>query len=119
MIPGGNLLNMALSVISPQVVTYHAFVTRTKNAAGLYVSTFAAPVDIVGSVQAVPREKYEAMGLDYSKNYVMLYTSSTIRGVERDRASDQFIYSGKRYEIQSVTNWQEQDGWNGALGIEI
>ena len=40
MIPGSNLLNMALSVIAKQTVAYYQANGRALNAVGQYVTTF-------------------------------------------------------------------------------
>jgi hypothetical protein len=120
MIPGSNLLRSALSVIARQTVILYRWSGRSTTADGMDVSTFSAPETIAeGSVQAVPRNRYDSMGLDYSRNYVTWFTSAAVTGVERDRSPDQFVYGSRRYEVQLVTPWNLQDGWNEILGIDI
>lgn len=119
MIPGMNLLNLALTVIAPATVTYYAYTSRALNAAGVYITTFAAGVDIVGSVQPVPRQLYADMGLDYTRNYVMLYADTPIGDVTRDRTGDQIGFNGKRWQVESANDWQAIDGWSGVLCVEV
>ena len=80
-IPGANLLSMASRVIRFETIGHRAFVSRTANAAGDFVSTFAASVDIQGSMQPLNKKTYQELGLNLTKNYVMLYTSATVTPV--------------------------------------
>lgn len=119
MIPGSNLLNMALTVIRPQTIQFFAFTGRATNAIGLDEATYAAPVAVRGSVQPVPRSQYQRMGLDYNKRYVNLYASTDIDDLARDTAGDQIEFNGRRYEIMGEDDWFPQDGWNGTLAVDI
>lgn len=119
MIPGSNLLNMALSVIAPATVQYYAYVSRETNGIGLIVTTYADPVNVVGSLQPVPRALYQQLGLDLRKNYYMFYSSQAIADVTRDRTSDQLGFMDKRFQVDSSNDWYAIDGWNGVLCIEI
>lgn len=120
MIPGSNLLRSALTIIARQTVVLYRWSVRTTTDDGLDVSGYDSPETIrEGSVQAVPRNRYDSMGLDYTRNYVTWFTSATVRGIERDRSPDQFVYGGRRYEVQTVTPWNLQDGWNEVVGVDI
>lgn len=120
MIPGSNLLGQALTLIGSQAVTFYACTGRAVRTTGRDVSTFAAGETVpLGSVQAVPRERYQARGLDYSKSYVTWFTPRAVRGVERDRGADEFAWNGRRYAVESVTPWAAQDGWSEVLGIDV
>lgn len=118
MIPGQNLLATALSVIGAPTVTYYRFGGRTKNAVGQFVSDHA-PEQRKGSVQAVPRDLYDKLGLDWQKNYVWFYAVGASQDVTRDTSGDQFDFNGRRYEILSLTDWTPIDGWNGALAVQV
>lgn len=119
MIPGSNLLNLALQAITPTTVSYYAYVTRETNAIGFRVTEFAEPVDIIGSLQPVPRMLYQQLGLDFTKNYVMFYSSQPIKDVTRDRTGDQLGYAGKRYQVEAANDWHSIDGWNGVICVEV
>jgi hypothetical protein len=68
MIPGDNILDMALSVIQPQTLQYIQ-IDRVKNNAGLWVDIPADPVTITGSFQPVPRNLYQQYGLNFNQEY--------------------------------------------------
>lgn len=120
MIPGMNLLGKALSVIAPQSVRYFKDAGRTTTATGRNVTAFEPGVDITnGSLQSVPRARYESMGLDYSRSYRSWFVPRNVIGVERDQSGDEFEFDGRRYKVESVTPWFVQDGWNEVLGIDI
>lgn len=119
MIPGGNLLQTALGMIGNQTVAYRAFAGKSTNAAGVVVSTWADPVPLVGSVQAVPNVLLQQLGLDWSKDYVTFYCSREFSDPSRDRTGDRFDYGGAVYEVQSPTPWNAQDGWSSVLCVRV
>lgn len=120
MIPGGNLLNAALTLIASQSVTYYQNTARTLNPQGQYVTAFAAPITVPrGSVQAVPLDRYEDLGLDRKKSYVTWFASVNVVGVERDRSGDEFEYAGRRYQVVGESPWFTQDGWVSVIGVDI
>lgn len=119
MIPGQNLLNMALSVIARQTITYYRATGRTLNDVGQDITAYASPVSIVGSLQPVPRQLYEQLGLDLQKSYYTFYTSNNIEDVGRDVSGDQFVFNGQRYQVESDNDWYAQDGWKGVLCVLI
>ena len=75
-IPGSNLLNTALRVIDSEPVWLHRYQSRTSNSIGVDSSVYFPRIKIAASVQAVPREKYSAMGLDFKKIYVQIFTTA-------------------------------------------
>lgn len=119
MTPGSNLLRRALRIIKPVEVEYKTFTSRATNAAGLQVSSYAKAIKVKGSVQPVPRDMYEALGLEFSREYVNFYSTQLAQGVTRDRAGDQFTFAGELFEVLSATNWKSIDGWNGVLAIKV
>lgn len=120
MIPGSNLLKMALKVIGSQTVQYIQYLGRVENSAGFLVSTYAEPVPLTGSFQPVPRQYFAQMGLDYNKSYAMLYDpNGTIKDLDRDRSGDYIEFADARYEAMSSTDWTPIDGWNGTLFVKL
>jgi hypothetical protein len=118
-IPGVNLLALAQSVIGTQTVTYYRFTGRTNNTIGQFVSSFAEPVEIQGSFQPVSRQKYAEYGLDVTRNYAWFYSTTPIADVNRDRAGDQLVFDGKRFEVSGANDWSAIDGWNGVLVVQV
>ena len=117
--PGGNLLALANKAIAAQTLSYRPFIKRDLNAAGDYVSFYAAPTQLRGNIQPVPRNRYEQNGLDFQKNYVNIIIQKNVTDLSRDMAGDNFWYSGRLFIAESRTNWFAQDGWESILCIEI
>ena len=117
-IPGANLLSIAARVIAVQTLQHRAFVSRAENAAGDTVSTFAAPVDIQGSVQPINKRLYQELGLNLTKNYVMLYTSASVSPTTRDREGDLVSFNGKTWQCESDQSWAGVDGFTKMLCVE-
>ena len=113
-VPGSNLLNQALTVIYRQVITYYLAGTRTQNSVGQWVTPYTSS-NIVGSFQPVPKNLYQAYGLDLQKTYATFYTSNNIIDVARDVSNDQIVYNSQRYQCESNNDWFAQDGWKGVL----
>lgn len=117
MIPGGDLLDDALSVIDARTALYYKSNNRTLNSVGQFVTTYDAPVEVLGSMQPVPRYRYEAYGLDFSKSYYTFYTSTDIIAVNRNVSGDQIIFASQLYQCQSSNDWFTVDGWKGILCV--
>lgn len=118
-VPGMNLLNMCLTVIQQQTITYYQYSGRTINVIGQNVTTYAAPVEIVGSWQSVPRKLYLTYGLDLQKDYFTFYTSNNVLDVTRDISGDQISFKGRRFQVESANDWYQLDGWKGVLCVDL
>ncbi len=119
MIPGQNLLNMALTVIARQTLQYYQYASRALNVVGQEVTTYQSPVNMFGSWQPVPRKLYMQYGLDLQKDYFTFYTSNNVLDVVRDVSGDQLVFNGRRYQVESNNDWFELDGWKGVLCCNI
>ena len=119
MIPGSNLLNLALTVIARQSVTYYKMIGRALNNVGQDVTTYEPPVVVTGSFQPVPRKLYQQYGLDLQKNYYTFYVSANFLDVARDVSGDQIAFNGIRFQCESNNDWYAIDGWKGVLCVEI
>jgi hypothetical protein len=119
MIPGSNLLNVALTLIARQTITYYAATGRTLNAVGQYVTTYASSTTIVGSFQPVPRKLYQIYGLDFQKSYFIFYTSNDLIDVQRNVSTDQIGFNSQLYQCISNNDWFAIDGWSGILCVLI
>lgn len=119
MIPGSNLLKQAFSLIAQQTFDYYEFVSRTPNAVGQDVTTYAAPVAVLGSVQPVPRNLFQQNGLDFQRNYVNVYLQQGVIDVDRDVSGDQIVFQSNRYQVMSKTPWFGIDGWDAMLCVQI
>lgn len=119
LVPGGNLLNIALGAIRGQLVGYRAWQSRAPNAAGKLVDVFADRVEIPGSIQPMDGVRVQMMGLDLQKSYAILYASHPARPVSKDRGADLFDYAGRTYSASDRVDWEAQDGWNGLLLVDV
>jgi hypothetical protein len=133
-VPGSNILAMALRVIASQVaVNYFSEVTpRVRQANGAYLSTYNAPVTLTRqSVQPVPRDRYQALGLDFMKSYITWYVPNLqFDAVKRNQGGDVIewpvnpdgsLIAGQtgRYQLVGDNPWKQQDNWASALCILI
>ena len=118
MIPGSNLLNLALGALGQQTLDHYRFVSRETNSIGLDVATYAEAVQVTGSFQPVPRNLYQQSGLDLSKNYATFFTSAAISDVKRDVSGDYLSFGGKLYQCLSASDWKGIDGWLSITCIE-
>jgi len=116
--PGSNLLAMALTVQGQQAVVYRRATARTTDAAGRLVTTYAAPVTIYGSFQAVNTSLLTQYGLDLNKRYSTFYASSRFNEPGRDQAPDAFDYDGRRWIAVTGVDWFAQDGWDSVLVVD-
>jgi hypothetical protein len=120
MIPGSNLLGLALTVIAPQGVEWHKFASRTQNGRGDWINNYETPVALWGSWQPLDQAKYQQLGLDLAKKYFVLYVSAGVDGVERAKAGDLIIRGGRKYQVEDAANdWLDIDGWRGVMCIDI
>jgi len=118
-VPGSNLLNLALSVIAKQTVMYYKNTDRAINSIGLDIAEYDSPVAIKGSVQPVRRSLYEKNGLDFQRRYVTFYASTKVIDITRDLSGDQFSWNGRQWQVLSTNDWYAQDGWTGILAVDI
>ena len=119
LVPGANLLSLAMGPIARQALQHQAFVSRAVNAAGDYVSTFATAVTITGSFQAVDRKTAQLLGLNVQKQYSNLYTQANVRTVDRDREGDLVIFGGLVWSCESDQDWRGVDGWRKILCVKV
>jgi len=118
-VPGSNLLAMAMGLIGQQSVLWLRYAGMTTNTAGLQQPTWAAPVAITGSVQPVDTSLLQQLGLDWTRNYVTFYAPANFKEVDRDQSSDRIVYAGRTYQVLSGTTWYAQDGWEKVICVEV
>lgn len=119
MIPGSNLLNLAMSVIQKQQLGWVAYTGRTIAANGDYVPAYASAVTVYGSIQPVKRTLYSQLGLDFQKNYHNIFVPKEIADIARASAGDHFTYKGQTFQVLSNEPWFRMDGWDQCLCVEI
>lgn len=117
-IPGADILSIALQVIASQQFDYYAFAARAKQPNGLWLPAYSPPVSLMGSVQPVPRDIKIQQGLELQTNYITVYVSQAVLDVSRDASGDQIIYNGNVYQVLSRTAWDAVDGWDAILCVQ-
>lgn len=116
MIPGSNILRMALGAIAAQAVPYRRYTGTTTRADGIQVPTFAAPVTLYGSWQPVSADQLVRWGLDPAKKMAIFYVSAPLNEPGRDISGDRADYAGSEWEARDADGeWFPQDGWTGML----
>ncbi|WVR18073.1 head protein [Burkholderia phage Bm1] len=119
-IPSSNLLDEAFGLIETQTIQWMPYSQRTLNDVRQWVTTYAAPQDIEASVQAVDRQTYVDLGLDFQKDYVQVYACIDSTDLDRDVTGDRFILpDGRVYQIESELSWFMMDGWTGSLCVKV
>ena len=119
MIPGINLLNMALGVIQPQQITWFRFLGNTENELGQDIPAFDAGTPILGSFQPVDARTVQQLGMDIQKSYRNLYTSHPIESLKRDTSPDYLLFQGRKYQVMGDTDWIAQDGWKALMFVDV
>ncbi len=119
MIPGGNILNLALTIIAKQPMQYVAYTGRTVVANGDYVPAYTTPVNILGQIQPVQRNLYGQLGLDFQRNYFTVFVPQNVVDVNRGTASDQIIYKGMTLQALSNMPWVQMDGWMQTTFVQV
>lgn len=118
-VPGSNLLKKAFKIINKDSFIYRQFDSRSTNGIGIDLPAYKPDVTLNGSIQAVPRRLYQQHGLDWKKNYITIYSSDAIEGVNRDTSGDRIIFDGKLFQVLDENNWTPIDGWNGVMCVEV
>ena len=121
LVPGSNLLALAMGPIARQTLQWRAFISRAVNTAGDWESTFADPVDITGSFQAVNRATYQLLGLNLQKDYANFYTQADVNTLDRDREGDMLVFpvTGEKWQAESDQDWRGVDGWRKILCVRV
>lgn len=112
MIPGVNLLHVAMGMLGNQTVQYMRYLGEETLVNGVRVQKYDEGVTITeGSVQPIPRSNYRENGLNFSREYVTWWVSREVLGLDRNFSGDKISWNGKVWIVDSDISWFEQDGW--------
>ena len=109
----------AQTVIGKQDYQLRKYESRTRNAAGYFVSSFSALINMAGSVQPVKAAQYKSMGLDFKKAYIKIYDTNLINTLSRETNADQVIYDGYLWHVAEDTAWFLSGGWNFVMCVRL
>jgi hypothetical protein len=113
-----NLLEIALGVIPGENFIYRRFLGTVENEIGLNVPQFAEPIEVTGSIQGVELDVYSQLGLDFQKNYRLVYASIDMKGIEEQEIPDRLEFYGLTWSVVKTVPWVKYNGWNGVLVVE-
>lgn len=116
-----NVLLTALEIQGNKPVAYYRDTgMRTTTRTGRDVTQFA-PMEIIedGYVVPVPRNLYVNLGLDLQKNYVTWFTPVAVIDLQRNFSGDQIVFSGRRYQLESETDWFDIDEWVPVICVSL
>lgn len=116
---GFNLLAAAQTVIGKQDYQIVKWLSKTTNSIGLDVDVYDVPENRTGSVQPVARNKYQNLGLDFSKIYIQIWDVDLIDILSRGENADQIIFNGGKYKALPDLDWSSSGGWNSVLCVRI
>src|SRR5213075_2149023 len=116
---GSDILSEALQIIDTGTIQVLKQNPRTLNAIGIYETTYGTPVDYEASVQAVNRNTYVLLGLDFNKRYYNIYVSTEVNDLARDATGDKVYFNNREYAITSALDWFAVDGWVGLLCVDV
>lgn len=120
-VPGANLFRIATKLIRPQPIEYYQFANRITDKQRNLVDAYFPMVTVMASVQAVPRDSYGELGLDFQKNYLKIYVARDVIDLERDASGDMFAFGKVKryYKLTSETPWFDMDGWASAIAVQV
>lgn len=118
-VPGSNLLRTAMRVIESQTFYYYKFRDRVLNENGQYTIDYLPPITVKGSSQAVSRELFTQLGLEFQKNYRNFFVPQSIFDIQREISGDQFQWCHHIYQCMSKTPWASVDGWDQVLCVQV
>jgi len=115
-----SLLDVALSIIPPQLVMVVPPGERQKNSAGQIYTGDGIPYEACLKVNSVTRKMFIDHGLTMHKNYKHVYSTPSLTAMQRySLGLSRFNFSGKTYQVSTRTGWQDTDGFDSYICIEI
>lgn len=128
----GCLLKRALAIVPEVEFEYRVLKGRVTNDLGNLVATYGAWTKSRGSVQPGLAQSFngrgvsdigqimKAIGIDQSKKIMTVYAHGIeeLRNVHDQDMPDQVRYHGLIYNIWSVSDWLDYDGWKVLICVE-
>lgn len=127
----GCLLRRASRVIPTVMFEYRIFEGETTNSIGNSIASYGDWIEAKGHVQpgltfsfnargvSNPSQIMKELGLDQSKEIVTVYAYGlNLKNVHEQNQPDQVRYRGKVYNIWSISDWYDYDGWKSLICVE-
>ncbi len=119
MIAGSNLFLTASRLIARQDVLYWPFKSRGVNSIGFDIAEYDEPYIIKANIQAVQKDVYQQLGLDFQKRYFVGYFDLDVLDINRDVSGDQISFAGRQLQALSGLDWFHLDGWKSIVFVDI
>lgn len=127
----GCLLKKALRIVPTTTFEYRLYAGESTNSIGNAIATYGEWIRAEGNIQpgltfsfnargiSNPGDIMKQLGLDQSKEIVTVFAYGlNLHNVHEQNQPDQIRYNGKIYNIWSISNWLEYDGWKSLICIE-
>lgn len=119
-----NLLEEVLPIINNVIDSttgtfqFRSMLEETVNEIGIPVPTYSEWVTCQGTVQPVNRNRYDALGLDWSKSYINAWGSVRMNTVDDMKQPDQILWRGMLWNVTSVDEWHPHNGWVKVTAVQ-
>ena len=110
-----NLLNLAMSVIPPQIIQYIKFKSSTVNDYGELVCVYENPENVKAVIIEDSMSVYEQFGLSLQKDNRTIYVNKLIKATHNQKASDRFFFDGSYWNVIATTDWHGYNGWSSCV----
>lgn len=118
-----NLLPIAMNATSilgcNQQFEFYQFQGSTLDDLGRDIPQYSDPINLKGSIQAVPNKMYEQLGLDLEKNYITVFCPQLIQSLAQNSQPDKIIWNNRTFEAIETKDWTNLNGYTKALFAEI
>lgn len=118
-----NLLPIAMNATSVlgcnQQFEFYQFQGSTLDDLGRDIPQYSDPINLTGSIQAVPNKMYEQLGLDLDKNYITVFCPQLIQSLAQNSQPDKIIWNNRTFEAVETKDWTNLNGYTKALFVEI
>lgn len=118
-----NLLPIAMNATSilgcNQQFEFYQFQGSTLDDLGRDIPQYSNPINLKGSIQAVPNKMYEQLGLDLEKNYITVFCPQLIQSLAQNSQPDKIIWNNRTFEAIETKDWTNLNGYTKALFVEI
>lgn len=118
-----NLLPIAMNATSilgcNQQFEFYQFQGSTLDDLGRDIPQYSDPINLKGSIQAVPNKMYEQLGLDLDKNYITVFCPQLIQSLAQNNQPDRIIWNNRTFEAIETKDWTNLNGYTKALFVEI
>ena len=116
---GFNLLATVQTSINNQSFEVEPWLGSGINAIGYDVDQYGPLVSYVGNIQPVDRSVYSVEGLDFSKDYIEIYSVEYIKTLSRDQNADRIHFDNAVYKALSLSKWIDADSFCVIRAVKV